>query len=418
MYTKIWDKPVETELEDIGNSEYLIGRLRNTNNVAEGTNLPPQVIGEFRVPFVYGLRVLNVTQSFPGTQLTVAWYVPEGYTNINSFRIYAKNAYNANEEPIYIASSATSPCTFTLPGTVSGVATIFVQAVLNNGLASPVKRCTTTTVQTQDTVITAGNITAGSITTDKLNIVDVLVTGMTLTNNSPAAGRVAWSACTVYYMGVAYAITGGNTPNTTDTLIYWTVGNTTFSTGSSFTPATNVFPIATNTGGVGDTTWNKIGRKAVQEDNLGVSLLKGFQIQPLATVTVDPTQAANTTFTALNYSGSGALLTIGFIALGNSAANAGLLSLPVLNLEIQVDGATIQALSLLETDAGGNQRFPATILGITQSNVGSGATASDYVSIVQGISFNTSCLVRAKIVNQNTASATYTLEAYYAQKVS
>ena len=417
MYTKIWEKSVETDLEDIGNSEYLVGRLRNSNNVAEGTNIPPQVLGEFRVPFVYGLRVLNVTQSFPGTQLTVAWYVPEGYSNINSFRIYAKNAYAANEEPIYVASSATSPCTFTLPGTVSGVATIFVQAVLNNGLASPVRRCTTTTVQTQDTVLTAGSIAAGSITTDKLNIVDVLVTGLTLTNNSPAAGRIAWSACTVYYQGVAYAITGSNTPNTTDLYVYWTVGNTTFTASASFTPATNIFLIATNSGGTADTAWNKVGRKHIQEDNLGVSLLKGFAIQPIATVTVDPTQATNTTFTALNQSTSGALLCIGMIATTASAFNA-TLSGSVLSIEIQVDGATIQSIPTLELDGAGEQRFATTIGPISSAGSGVGRNVGDYFSIYQGISFNTSCLVRAKITSQNTASGTYTLVAYWAQKVS
>ena len=68
-----------------------------------------------------------------------------------------------------------------------------------------------------DAVITA-KILAGAVTTAKLTIASHFVDNLVLTNDSPSARYIAWSACTMTYNGTQQSISGGYTD---EKYIYW-----------------------------------------------------------------------------------------------------------------------------------------------------------------------------------------------------
>jgi hypothetical protein len=81
--------------------------------------------------------------------------------------------------------------------------------------------------------VTAREVAAKELTGAHLNIADVYVTGLTTTNNSPGAGSIAWSACTVDHLDDTYAVAGGNT---SAEVVWWSPvagSGTTFQTSSA-----------------------------------------------------------------------------------------------------------------------------------------------------------------------------------------
>jgi len=68
-----------------------------------------------------------------------------------------------------------------------------------------------TTAKIDALAVNAAKIAAGAVSAQKLAIVDWYPVGLTWTDNSPSAGYVAWSACTMYYNGNSYSVAGGNT---------------------------------------------------------------------------------------------------------------------------------------------------------------------------------------------------------------
>lgn len=93
------------------------------------------------------------------------------------------------------------------------------------------------------------------------------ISGLTIQNNTPSGASISWSACTVWYNGAAYQIAAGST---NALMVWWTVGATTFSSGSTFTPGPTTFGILSNNQGTADTIWNKVGSAAVQASNVNL----------------------------------------------------------------------------------------------------------------------------------------------------
>ncbi|MCU0589856.1 MAG: host specificity factor TipJ family phage tail protein [Desulfobacterales bacterium] len=127
-----------------------------------------------------------------------------------------------------------------------------------------------------------------------------VVQGLSLTDNSPAAGRVAWNDCTVYYNGVAYPILSGDTPATDQKYIYWKDLSNSFATSATH-PASIAgwvpgedFIIAVNVAGVGQAAWNALANQVIGSayiENLGVldahiQSISGTKIQATSAVAI------------------------------------------------------------------------------------------------------------------------------------
>jgi len=84
--------------------------------------------------------------------------------------------------------------------------------------ATQIQASTITANELAADAVIAAKILAGAVTTAKLTIASHFVDNLVLTNNSPSAGYIAWSACTMTYNGTQQSISGGNTA---EKYIYW-----------------------------------------------------------------------------------------------------------------------------------------------------------------------------------------------------
>lgn len=248
-------------------------------------------------------------------------------------------------------------------------------------------------------------LVTGTIEASAFNISQPVVVDLVLTNNSPTSGKVAWSSCTVVYQGVEYAITGNNSISP---LIWWVVGAGTFTAGASFTPASNIFLIATNTGGTADTAWNKIANQGVQRDNFMGMFLEGFNLQPILEEEFDMS-VAEVVDIIDETSQAGVLIAIS-LYVKTSMGSSPSLSISVPNVDGEVSTFSFVVYPNATT-------FGRNVQMLKQHGSGDGSTAGDYFTIPIGITF----LSQLK-VTVSTGGGTGTGEVYvgvlYATRIS
>jgi hypothetical protein len=112
---------------------YVMQRLRNPGTVGEGSSVVPRLTGSVRVPYPNGFRVASEVSFLGGTSFTLAWIDPEDVGQIDSYNIYAKNLLEANKNPTYVGSSASSPVAIRITASVAAPVVFFIQTVLKNG---------------------------------------------------------------------------------------------------------------------------------------------------------------------------------------------------------------------------------------------------------------------------------------------
>ena len=100
-----------------------------------------------------------------------------------------------------------------------------------------------------------------AITASKISTKIPILTGDSWTDNSPSSGYVAWNAHTLYYNGVAYSISAGNTNKK---YIYWLNAGTSYTTSDTNpTLGDGDFVIAVNISGTHDLAWNAIANQVI-----------------------------------------------------------------------------------------------------------------------------------------------------------
>lgn len=113
--------------------QFSLDRLINRTNAAEGTTLPPQQRGSFRVPYVSNVRV----SSPGGINYIVTWTEPEGFRGkIAQYNVFVQSSANI-KQPLGPISSRLSPVTITLLAPANTRLTFFVQTQLSSGLTNP-----------------------------------------------------------------------------------------------------------------------------------------------------------------------------------------------------------------------------------------------------------------------------------------
>lgn len=147
-----------------------------------------------------------------------------------------------------------------------------------------------TTAKIDNLAITTGKIAAGAVTTTKLTIYSIFIDGLSITDNSPSAGYVSWSACTLQYEGTSYSISSGNTNLK---YIYWDKPNTTFS-ASNTKPSWQAdrYMIAINEGGTHTIVWNATLIHG------GTLITGSITAQEIAANTITANEIASNTITA------------------------------------------------------------------------------------------------------------------------
>lgn len=263
-----------------------------------------------------------------------------------------------------------------------------------------------------DVFIDGDVIVDGSISATSFNVNRPEPVGLTVTNNSPSSGRVAWNAHSIIYAGTAYAITASDTANA---LIWWNVGDTTLSSGSSYTPQAGRFLMLTNASGTNDTAWNKNASSGIVRSHLNFALLEGMALQPPVEVTginLNPASPPQET-TILNVSGSaGVLLAV------QIKAESGTTGSVVATLRFTIDGATAQDYQVWDAAGAGDGRFKTAVKDLSDfPQVGLGDAAGDLWTKSLGIPFTTSCNVKVRVTGANGSAKTAIGRAEYALKV-
>jgi hypothetical protein len=211
------------------------------------------------------------------------------------------------------------------------------------------------------------------------------VVGLTLRNNQPDGNDITWGAFTIWYQGVPYAIAAGNTTGGA-LFAYWNVGDAALTVANSFTPSPTTFPILTNVAGTADTTWDKVGASSIQTSQvIGGLLPPGYQVQTPATVSYS---GGPNVLTLINFSGTGALLSVGFAWNVSTAAGGVVLS-------INVDGTGAQTYQITTP----NNPSPDPITqawGLSSSAAAAVGGNPGYVSFFQ-LPFKTSLVVQMTV---------------------
>ena len=105
-----------------------------------------------------------------------------------------------------------------------------------------------------------GDIADFAITASKIFTKIPILSGDSWTDNSPSAGYAAWNQHDLYYNGVKYIISAGDTNLK---YIYWT-GSTTYQASNTNPTLTDgQFIIATNISGTHDLAWNAIANEVI-----------------------------------------------------------------------------------------------------------------------------------------------------------
>lgn len=126
---------------------FLVERLLNTGGAAEGTAIPPRLIGSYRVPPVSGLTV-DVVAVYPTTvEYRLAWLEPEtAVENISHYEIwFGLSDRTISPQGPFIAYR--SPAYVTVPRTYyrTPFFIFHVITVLQNGLRLPAESAPTAT---------------------------------------------------------------------------------------------------------------------------------------------------------------------------------------------------------------------------------------------------------------------------------
>lgn len=185
----------------------VVANLLNTGGTAEGTSVPPQQRGTYRIPFPSGFKVVSATFSFGGNIFVLGWKDLENpATPVAGYRVYARSALQSNVEPVLVGSSAKSPCVCRVISDAATSVTFFLQPFLTSGSTLPLSACPTTTGANPDPVYIFIAHDAVSGANAKINI----------------GGGLSWAGGTTVGLGITYP--GASSPYDTAYATYTGIG--------------------------------------------------------------------------------------------------------------------------------------------------------------------------------------------------
>lgn len=144
--------------------DFVVERIINGNNVAEGTLLPPQQRGDYRLPFVSNLRLVKTESYFGGTSFTLNWIEPEDrFRNISQYNVYVVGL-EFSDLPMGPFTTNKSPIIVRLVNNHAGRVTFFVQTQLNSGFVTPLNFSPSVVGTTIAPAISSSSLSASGVT--------------------------------------------------------------------------------------------------------------------------------------------------------------------------------------------------------------------------------------------------------------
>lgn len=156
----------KSKLPGTAEDDYLISRLANYQTTPEGALLPPLQRGEFNIPFVVGLQVVQVQAGISSTTFTIVWKDIDSDSGaaVDHYNIYYTLLGTNTQQPVGPFSALKSPAQITITADTTIPVTFLVQTVLTNGAAGNLDNCASCTSQTQIALIQEENVAGGFLT--------------------------------------------------------------------------------------------------------------------------------------------------------------------------------------------------------------------------------------------------------------
>jgi hypothetical protein len=147
---------------------FLIDRMLNTSQTAEGSVVPPQQRASMRVPVVKRLAIAKQTSFFGGTEFVLVWLEPdEPNINIAQYNILVYGLVDT-DTPSLSVSAPQSPATVRLTAELATRVTFVVQTQLTSGLVCPLDIAPSCTGIVSSAGLIAADIPNNSIAINKI----------------------------------------------------------------------------------------------------------------------------------------------------------------------------------------------------------------------------------------------------------
>lgn len=151
--------------------EFLVDRMLNTTQTAEGAIVPPQQKASVRVPIVRQLRILKQESFFGGTTFTVGWQSPdEPNLTIAQYNVWVYGLLSNSGIPVGPYSVSDSPSIVRLTAELATRVSFVVQTQLSSGLVSPLSLSPSCTGIVNSAGLIAADIPNNSIAISKIQI--------------------------------------------------------------------------------------------------------------------------------------------------------------------------------------------------------------------------------------------------------
>ncbi len=139
--------------------------MLNQQGIAEGSQVPPEQHGTYRVPTPSGFRALSVISDADGvgSLVTLSWLdVSDSSTALNKtqvagYRIYAQRLYE-NDQPTNVGLASQSPAVVRVIVASQGQVTFWIQPFLSSGLTLPLEACPTCSAFIPTPALTVGRV--------------------------------------------------------------------------------------------------------------------------------------------------------------------------------------------------------------------------------------------------------------------
>lgn len=245
-------------------------------------NASSALTGTFTNSVPSSAPVITATQWMDSVQFE---WTKSGETDISHYRYRSK--IDAGAWSSWITTTRNSVFLFAEASQV-----IYVEVISVDVFGQELVTAATANGTAQGLNIQPSDINDFAITASKIFTKIPIISGDTWTDNSPSAGRIAWNAHTLYYNGVAYAITASDTDLK---YIYWTGGTTYSASDTNPTLTDGQFIIATNVSGAHDLAWNAIANQVI-----GSAYIQNLAVQTahIADLTVTGAKIADATIAA------------------------------------------------------------------------------------------------------------------------